>query len=108
MINGVPERMANTPPRTDHSLHIGHGVWMGNGVNVLSGCKIIGNGAVVGAGAVVTKDVPSYAIVVGNPAKILRYRLTQEQIEKVETSKWWEMNKDEINDHLEELLQLTL
>lgn len=96
------------PPRNNHSLCVGHGVWIGNGVQVLSGCKTIGNGAVIGAGAVVTKDVPPYAIVVGNPAKILRYRLTPEQIEKVETSKWWELNKDELNERMEELLQLTL
>ena len=74
---------------------------------MLSGCKTIGNGAVIGAGAVVTKDVPPYAVVVGNPAKILRYRLTPEQIEKVEASKWWELDKNELNEHMEDFLELT-
>lgn len=74
---------------------------------MLSGCKTIGNGAVIGAGSVVTHDVPPYAIVVGNPAKILRYRLTPEQIERVELSKWWLLDKDELNNRMEELLTLT-
>lgn len=94
-------------PTSSHSLHIGHGVWCGNGVNILGGCKTIGNGAVIGAGSVVTHDVPPYAIVVGNPAKILRFRLTPEQIEKVEATKWWELDKDELNSRMKELLKLT-
>ena len=97
-----------TPPR-DHlcGIMIGNGVWVGQNAIILAGCKTIGNGAVIGAGSVVTHDVPPYAIVVGNPAKILRYRLTAEQIEKVEASKWWELDKDELNDRMEELLALT-
>ena len=82
-------------------------MWVGQGVNILTGCHSIGNGAVIGAGSVVTHDVPPYAIVVGNPARILRYRLTLEQIEKVEASKWWELDKDELNERMEELLRLT-
>lgn len=56
------------------SLEIGNDVWIGARAMVLPGCKKIGNGAVIGAGAVVTKDVPDYAIVGGNPARILKYR----------------------------------
>lgn len=95
------------PPPSGHSLTVGHGVWFGSNSVVLSGCKTIGNGAVIGAGSVVTHDVPPYAIVVGNPAKILRYRLTPEQIERVELSKWWLLDKDELNNRMEELLTLT-
>ena len=89
------------------SLEIGHGVWMGEGALVLSGCKKVGNGAVIGAGSIVTHDVPPYAVVVGNPARVVRYRLTPSQIERVEDSKWWLMDKDELNCRMEELLALT-
>ena len=56
-------------------------------VVVLPSCHKIGDGAVIGAGAIVTKDVPPYAIVVGNPAKILRYRFSQKQIEQIQKTK---------------------
>ncbi len=56
------------------SLEIGNDVWIGFNVMILSGCKHIGNGAIIGAGSVVTNDVPDYAIVGGNPAKIIKYR----------------------------------
>lgn len=55
-------------------LIIGSDIWIGVRVIVLPGCKTIGNGVIIGAGAVVTKDIPDYAIVGGNPAKILKYR----------------------------------
>ncbi len=55
-------------------LHIAGDVWIGSRAVILPGCKRIGHGAIVGAGAVVTKDIPDYAIVGGNPAKILKYR----------------------------------
>ncbi|MDR0830722.1 MAG: acyltransferase [Prevotellaceae bacterium] len=55
-------------------LEIGNDVWLGARVIVLPNCKKIGNGAIIGAGAVVTKDIPDYAIVGGNPAKILKFR----------------------------------
>ena len=49
----------------------------------------LGNGCVVGAGAVVTKDVPSYAIVAGNPAKIVRFRFDEKIIDRLKASEWW-------------------
>lgn len=55
-------------------LHIAGDVWIGARAIVLSGCKKIGHGAIIGAGSVVTKDVPDYAIVGGNPAKVLKMR----------------------------------
>ena len=69
-------------------LIIGHDVWIGFGATIIKGVKI-GNGAIIGSGAVVTKDVPPYAIVGGNPAKIIRYRFAPEIIEALDKIKWW-------------------
>lgn len=55
-------------------LHIAGDVWIGARAIILPGCKRIGHGAIVGAGSVVTKDVPDWAIVGGNPAKIIKMR----------------------------------
>lgn len=55
-------------------LIIGDDVWIGSRVTILSNCNKVGTGAVIGACSVVTKDVPDYAIVAGNPAKIIKYR----------------------------------
>lgn len=88
------------------SLEIGHGVWLGERVLILPGCHRIGNGAIVGGGAVVTHDVPPYAIVAGNPARIIRYRFSKDQIKRLEESKWWEKDKDTLSKEFEELNQL--
>jgi virginiamycin A acetyltransferase len=67
---------------------IGNDVWIGREAFLLSGVTI-GDGAVVGARSVVTKDVPPYAIVAGNPAKIIRYRFSEEIIESLLEIAWW-------------------
>ena len=69
---------------------IGNDVWIGRSAIVLSGVSI-GNVAVVGAGAVVTKEVPPFAIVAGNPAKIIRYRFEPSIIKRIELSAWWDI-----------------
>jgi serine acetyltransferase len=56
----------------------------------------IGDGAVIGAYSVVTKDVPPYAIVGGNPAKIIRYRFSPDIIEKLMAIKWWDWPEEKI------------
>ena len=75
---------------------IGNDVWIGINSTVLQGIKI-SDGAVVGANSLVTKDVPPYAIVGGVPAKVLRYRFSEDQIEKLLKLRWWELSMEEIN-----------
>ena len=56
----------------------------------------VGNGAVIGAGSVVTKDVPDYAIVAGNPSKIIRYRFSKEIINQLKEIQWWDWDDEKI------------
>ena len=74
---------------------IGSDVWIGEKVFVKDGIHI-GHGAVIGAHSVVTEDVPSYAIVAGTPAKIIRYRFEEKQIERLLESRWWELPAPEL------------
>lgn len=80
---------------------VGNDVWIGMNANVLGGVKI-GDGAVVAADAVVTKDVPPYAIVGGNPARIIKYRFNEETIKKLLNIRWWDWDdqtiKARVND----------
>lgn len=78
---------------------IGPDVWLGNDVRIMGGVKI-GAGAVVGAGAIVTRDVPAYSINVGVPAKTIKYRFSEEQIEKLLDGKWWEKDEQWIKAHI--------
>ncbi len=77
---------------------IGSDVWIGRGAIILAG-KIIGNGAVIGAGSVVTKDVPDYAVVVGNPAKIIRYRFDKSIILDLQKIGWWNLSDEIISKY---------
>lgn len=70
-------------------------VWIGDNVIILPEITI-GTGAIIGAGAIVTKDVPPYAIVGGNPAKILKYRFSKKVIDELLDSKWWEWDDEKI------------
>lgn len=74
--------------RRKGQILIGNDVWIGDGVTILGGVRI-GDGAVIAAESVITKDVPPYAVVGGNPAKIIKYRFPQEIIEKLLRIAWW-------------------
>lgn len=78
-----------TKPVVAKLTTIGNDVWIGHGAFILPGVTI-GDGAVVGAMAVVTKDVPPYAVVVGSPARVVKYRFPPRQIQMLLKSKWWE------------------
>ena len=83
---------------------IGHGVWVGHGVCILKGTSV-GNGAIIGANAVVTKDIPPYAIAVGNPARVVRYRFSAPVCQVIEKSKWWALDAAQLNRYRHLFLQ---
>lgn len=80
-------------------INIGHDVWIGRRAIIMSGVTI-GNGAVIGACSVVTKDIPPYAIAVGNPAKVVKYRFPEATIERMQKLRWWEWSDDKIRQNM--------
>jgi acetyltransferase-like isoleucine patch superfamily enzyme len=76
-------------------IRIGNDVFIGMNVTILDGI-MIGDGAIIGAGAVVSKDIPAYAIAVGNPVKIVKYRFEDEIIENLIKIEWWNFNKEDL------------
>ena len=83
------------------SVIIGNDVWIGRGVKILSGVKI-GDGAIIGAHSVVAKEVLPYAVVVGNPIVIKRYRFSPEIIKALLKNKWWDWGEEIIKDRLDD------
>ena len=77
------------------SITIGNDVFIGMNVTILDGVTI-GDGAIIGAGALVSKDIPSYAIAVGNPIEIKKYRFTEDVIDKLLNIKWWNFNDEDL------------
>jgi acetyltransferase-like isoleucine patch superfamily enzyme len=74
-------------------IFIGNDVWIGANVTILDGVTI-GDGAIVGAGSVVTKNILPYSVAVGNPAKVIKFRFTIEQINFLTNLKWWSLSDD--------------
>lgn len=86
-------------------LVVGNDVWVGQNVIILARVRRIGDGAVIGAGAVVTKDVPDYAIVAGNPARIINYRFSEKTIEKMKAEQWWNKTIEEVKVSIGDFVQ---
>ena len=81
--------------RRSTPVALGHDVWIGYGAVVLPG-RGVGTGAVVGAGAVVTRDVPPYAVAVGNPARVVRPRFVPPVAERLLTLAWWDWDHERL------------
>ncbi|CAL79046.1 putative acetyltransferase [Bradyrhizobium sp. ORS 278] len=93
--------------RRRHHVDIGHDVWIGHGAIVLPG-RTIGTGAVIAAGAIVTKDVPAYTIVAGNPARIIKRRFPIEIEQRLVNLAWWDWDHETLRAALPDFRQLEI
>ena len=93
----------NGHPRTKGDVHIGNDVWVGTEAVIMSGINI-GDGAVLGARTVVARDIPPYAVAVGNPARIIKKRFDDKTIQRLLKVKWWNWEDDRIQKALPLLL----
>lgn len=91
--------------RREHHVHIGHDVWIGHGAVILAG-RSIGTGAVVAAGAIVTKDVPAYTIVAGNPARPVKRRFTEAVAARLTELAWWDWDHETLRSALPDFRKL--
>lgn len=90
----------NGHPTSNGCVNIGNDVWIGQSATIMSGVNI-GDGAIIAANSVVTKNVAPYSIVGGNPAKLIKYRFTTEQIAKLLEIQWWNWDDYKINSNLQ-------
>lgn len=99
--NGTGQKwVSSTVVEPFKRVKVGNDVWIGTRAMIMGGITI-GDGAVVGAGAVVTKDVPPYSIVGGVPARIIRYRLSEEVVDEVLKNEWWSLSDEQLKEHLQ-------
>lgn len=97
------QHLAEDTSITKGAVVIGNDVWLGHQTLVLSGVTI-GDGAIIGAGSVVRHDVPPYAVVAGNPARVAGFRFPPEQIEALLELKWWDWPIEKISSHLDQFM----
>lgn len=81
-------------------LTIGNDVWIGTNATITASVGEIGDGAVIGAGANVARNIPPYAIAVGNPARVVKFRFSKETIEALLQERWWDKPLEELLDDL--------
>jgi len=102
-------------PSTKGDVIIGNDVWIGDNVTIMSGVTI-GDGVVIANNSHVVKNIEPYSLVGGNPAKLIKYRFSQEQISKLLEIKWWHWDDDKINqfahvlcnNNIDEFIKLAL
>ncbi|MCI5057529.1 MAG: CatB-related O-acetyltransferase [Flavobacteriales bacterium] len=97
---GFVEKDREFEDEVKKQCNIGHDVWIGANSTILAGVQV-GHGAIIGANALVNQDVPPYAIVVGSPAKILRYRFDEETIGKLLKLEWWNWPEEKIRSKID-------
>lgn len=89
-------------------IHIGNDVWIGTDCTIMSGVKI-GDGAVIASNSVVTKDVEPYAVVGGNPAKLIKFRINDpKQRQALQAIAWWNWSDEQISMHINEIMSSDL
>ncbi|TCR70415.1 chloramphenicol acetyltransferase [Bosea sp. BK604] len=93
--------------RRSTPVTIGHDVWIGHGAIILPG-RSIGTGAVIAGGAVVTKNVPDYVIVAGNPAKPVRRRFPEAIAERLKALAWWDWDHQRLHAALQDFRTLSV
>lgn len=97
--NGTGYSWTNMQKNPFEKLYIGNDVWVGTKAIVMGGLTI-GDGAVIAAGSIVTKDIPPYAIVAGIPARIIRYRFSEEVIEEIMKIQWWNLSDEKLKENI--------
>ncbi len=85
--------------RRSRPVRVGHDTWIGHGAIIMK-CVTVGNGAVIGSNSVVTKDVPAFAVVAGNPATIIKWRHPRAIAERLEALAWWDWTHTQIREAL--------
>ena len=93
--------------RREHHVHIGHDVWIGHGAVILPG-RSIGTGAVVAAGAIVTRDVPAYTVVAGNPARPIKRRFAESITDRLAALAWWDWDHETLRRALPDFRKLAV
>lgn len=88
--------------RRAHRCVIGHDVWIGHGAIIMPGVSV-GTGAVIGSGSIVTKDVPPYHIVAGNPARLIRRRFPEEVAAQLLAIAWWDWSREMLKERFADL-----
>ncbi|GLZ79681.1 acetyltransferase [Actinorhabdospora filicis] len=97
--------VADLPNRGD--TIVGNDVWIGNGATIMPGVRI-GHGAIVGAGALVARDVPDYGVVAGNPARLIRRRFSDADIDRLLAIAWWDWPVEKITANMRAIMAGTV